>query len=103
MNINLDNIRKKFVDSGYPIPESFVEKLSAQLVNCVDGLRPNIAEWIDSKPFSDIWIRNKYCLNVVLKIRGNPTSPIAVANAILALNAYAENTANEHLLWQTRM
>ena len=78
-------------------------QISDKLLSCNDMLKPNITEWLESKPFSDIWVRDKYCLNAVLKIRGNPTSHLAVADAILALNAFAEDVSNEHLIWQKRM
>ena len=103
MNITVETIKSKLLEPQHCISDTVAEKLSAKLAKCVDSLKPNIAEWIGSKPFSDIWIRDKYCLNAVLKIRGNPTSPLAIADAILALNAYAENIANEHLIWQKRM
>ena len=103
MNITVETIKRKLSDPQYRICDNAAERISAQLVNCADILKPNIAEWINSKPFSDIWIHDKYCINAVLKIRGNPTSSLAIADAILALNAYAENTTNEHLIWQKRM
>lgn len=79
-----------------------VDKLLSKLMNVNEVLFPNIIEWVTYGQFSDIWIRDKYCLNAVLKIRGNPTSPLAIADAILALNAYAENDTNEHLIWQQK-
>ena len=103
MNVNLENINKKFFEADCDIAPNVTDKISEQLIKCVDILKPNISEWIESKPFSDIWVRDKYCLNAVLKIRGNPSSPLAIADAILALNAYAENAQNEHLIWQKRM
>ena len=72
-------------------------------MNCVEALQPNISEWLEGKPFSDIYIRDKYCLNMVLKIRGNPASVYDIARAILALNAYAEDEKREFLIWEKRM
>lgn len=103
MCITIEKVRLKLSNSSYGITSYVAEALYNRLVQCADILKPNIVEWLDSKPFSDIWIRDKYCLNAVLKIRGNPTSPFAVADAILSLDAYAVNEENEHMLWQRRM
>lgn len=88
--------------------ESFLSQdaaiqISEKLLTCSNMLKPNITEWLETKPFSDIWVRDKYCLNAVLKIRGNPTSLLAVADAILALDAFAKEVSKEHLIWQKRM
>lgn len=103
MNINLESIEKKLFEAEYGVTKNVAKKISVQLEKCVDSLKPNIVEWLETRPFSDIWIRDKYCLNAVLKIRGNPASAIAIADAILALNAYAVDSSNEHLIWQKRM
>ena len=103
MNITLENIKSRIIDGTQGISENIAERIARRLIRCSDALEVNIAEWLESKEFTDVWIRDKYCLNAVLKIRGNPKTPLDIADAILALNAYAENTANEHLIWQKRM
>ena len=101
--ISKNDIIRALMKNNFFINPNTAIQISEKLLACSDILKPNIAEWIESRPFSDIWIKDKYCLNAVLKIRGNPTSPLAIADAILALNSYAENTVNEHLIWQKRM
>ena len=103
MNSVFETIKRKLLESQHCISEPVAEKIASQLVCCDERLKLNIAEWIASKEFSDIWIRDKYCLNAVLKIRGNPSAPLSIVDAILALNAYAKSEANEHLIWQLRM
>ncbi len=103
MKLNSESIKNKLFESNFGLSESFAENMSQRLLDCDDVLKPNIAEWLEGKPFSDIYIHDKYCLNMILKIRGNPTSALDTAKAILALNNYAADKEKEYQLWQKRM
>ncbi len=74
--------------------------IHSQLNDVVTELKPNIVEWVSGEPISDIWI-GKYCVNAVMKIRGDDN----FVGAILALDRYAKNPTreNEARLWLTRM
>lgn len=102
-SISRKDIMEFLETNEFFINQNTAIQISDKLLTCDDTLKPNIVEWLKSKPFSDIWVRDKYCLNAVLKIRGNPTSPLAIADAILALDAFAKDISKEHLIWQKRM
>lgn len=75
------------------------EKTADQLLNCCDDLLINVSEWVNDEPITDIWIKDKYCVGAVLKIRND----YDVIDAILSLNLYAKDDSYETLLWRRRM
>lgn len=82
-------------DTFYQNGKSIAEKM----MNCEEVLIPNLMEWIYDKELSNIWIRDKYCIRAVLKIRNSNE----FVDAFLSLDAYAKDERNEFLLWQQRM
>lgn len=75
------------------------EKTADQLLNCCDDLLINVNEWVNDEPITDIWIKDKYCVGAVLKIRND----YDVIDAFLSLDQYARDDTNESLLWRKRM
>ncbi len=69
-----------------------------RLFNCEESLFTNVIEWLESKKYSDIWIKDKYCVGAVLKMRGDTD----FISAIIALDDYAKDESKEHTLWKTR-
>lgn len=74
------------------------EQLSERLINAEKKLIPNLLEWTEGRPLSDIYVRDKYCIGAVLKLRGSTD----FVSAFLALDSYAKDENNEPFLWQTR-
>lgn len=72
----------------------YTEKLMA----ADERLIPNLIEWAQNKPLSDIWINDKYCIGAVLKFRGDSD----FISAFMALNDYAADASNEKYLWRAR-
>ena len=45
--------------------------IASRLLNVGDLLQQNLLEWLENKQLSDIWINEKYCVEGVMRMRGN--------------------------------
>ena len=79
-SISRNDIVKFLLANESFLSQDAATQISEKLLTCSNILKPNITEWLKSKPFSDIWVRDKYCLNAVLKIRDN--------NGLIVENGY---------------
>lgn len=75
------------------------QQYANKLLNISKPLRPNVVQWLNNEPLQEILIRNKYTINAVLEIRNSND----FIDAILCLNEYANDEANECLIWQVRL
>lgn len=75
-----------------------VKKIVDRLLACDEILAPNILEWVENKPISDIWVRDKYCVNAVMEMRSSKD----FISAIIALDDYLKDESAEYALWQMR-
>ncbi len=98
-----DELLAKLKNKLAYLPESMAQKLAEKLVDCEAVLHTNLVEWAQDKPLSDVWIRDKYCMNAVLEIRGGGRSGLDVADAFLDLNEYVKNSDQEYRIWRIRM
>ena len=92
MTSRLENKIKK----QYNLPPAAVAGFARKLSDCCDELKQNLTEWLDEKPLSDIKIRDKYTINMVLNLHGNND----FISAFTALDAYAKNPTAEIRIWQ---
>lgn len=75
------------------------KRIVDRLFECDEILMPNILEWAENKPISDIWVRDKYCVNAVMKMRGCND----FISAVIALDDYLKDESTEFALWQMRV
>lgn len=69
-----------------------------RLLQCDERLFVNIKEWMENENYTDIWIRDKYCIGALLKMRRDND----FVSAIIALDEYAKDESKEFALWQVR-
>lgn len=69
-----------------------------RLLKCDERLFVNIKEWMENENYSDIWIRDKYCIGALLKMRRDND----FVSAIIVLDEYAKDESKEFALWQVR-
>lgn len=67
-----------------------------RLLLCEDFLFPNLAEWTNNMPVSDIWVNDKYCVGAVMKIRRDDD----FVAAFIALDDYAKSSDSEPEIWR---
>lgn len=96
--MNFDRIMNKVKDEYPYCNEKKQTECTERLMNINPRLYLNIEEWLEDKPFSDIWIRNKYCIRAVLQLRKDND----FIDAILALDEYSQNASYEYRLWRQR-
>ncbi len=69
--------------------------IANRLLKVNELLQQNLLEWIEDNPLSDIWINEKYCVEGVMKMRGNKD----FVSALISLDDYAKNVEKESVLW----
>lgn len=69
--------------------------IANRLLKVNELLQQNLLEWIEDNPLSDIWINEKYCVEGVMKMRGNKD----FVYALISLDDYAKNVEKESVLW----
>lgn len=79
------------------LDEKYVDQYARELLKNLDArLLPNLREWMDGKPVTDIWI-GKYCVNAIMSIRGDRN----FLSALCAMNTYLQNeAAGIALIWR---
>lgn len=99
MDVNIQElisvIRKRIpaMDEKYVVhyAEALLKNLDARLI-------PNLREWVDGKPITDIWI-GKYCVNAILSIRGDTD----FLSALEAMDTYLrDEEAGIALIWRAK-
>lgn len=93
-----EKIHRKVLQAKPYLPDEKAWQLTDRLLRADGRLAENLREWVEGKELSDIWIRDKYCIGAVLKIRRSND----FISAFLALDEYAKDEANEAGIWQTR-
>lgn len=89
-----DAIEKEFPSMEKAFCERYAKKVIAETDEC---LEENLNQWMRNEPLSEIWI-GKYCIGMVLSIRGNRN----FLDALDALNLYAlDPAAGERRIWRT--
>ncbi len=69
--------------------------IANRLLNVGDLLQQNLLEWLENKQLSDIWINEKYCVEGVMRMRGNKD----FVSALISLDDYAKDIEKENALW----
>lgn len=69
--------------------------IANRLLNVGNLLQQNLLEWIENKQLSDIWINEKYCVEGVMRMRGNKD----FVSALISLDDYAKDIKKENALW----
>lgn len=69
--------------------------IANRLLNVGDLLQQNLLEWLENKQLSDIWINEKYCVEGVMRMRGNKD----FVSALISLDDYAKDKEKENALW----
>lgn len=86
--------------SNEPPYSFFVESRRAyyasRMANCDEKLLPNLLQWLQNEPLTDIWIGEKYCIGAVMKIRESDD----FVQSFIALDDYARDTDFEYAIWQ---
>ena len=63
-----------------------------------DRLEQNLAEWMQEKPISDLWI-GKYCINAIMSLRGDED----FLDAFLTMSLYLrDEEAGVMRIWRTK-
>ena len=71
MDINVRDLVSVIRKRNPELDEKYVDHYAKELLkNLDDRLVPNLREWMDGKPVTDIWI-GKYSVNAVMSIRGD--------------------------------
>lgn len=81
------------------LPPAELQALAEKLLSLSPELLPNLSEWSCGLPLSDVPIRGKYTLRAALAIRRDSDVP----SALLALDAYARDPAQEFRLWRMKL
>lgn len=69
--------------------------IANRLLNVGNLLQQNLLEWLENKQLSDIWINEKYCVEGVMRMRGNKD----FVSALISLDDYAKDAEKENALW----
>ena len=88
------------IRSVYPAlsPEA-IENYAKRLMNAEEFLIQNLKEWLEEKDFTDIFVKDKYCLNMVMEL--NDTNDFITA--FTALDNYAKDDSAESGIWMVRI
>lgn len=71
--------------------------IANRLLHVGNLLQQNLLEWLENKQLSDIWINEKYCVEGVMRMRGNKD----FISALISLDDYARDTEKENALWNS--
>ena len=79
------------------VDDHYAELMANKIINEGDGrLEPNLREWINGEPISDLWI-GKYCINAIMKARDDND----FLDAFLAMSLYLKDeSAGVLKIWQ---
>ncbi len=102
-SINRAAVFRKILEAYPYADDRYIREKAKHICNCDSALITNISEWISGRPFSEVYIRGKYSLGMVLSIRGYDGTDSDFVEAFLALNDYAVNEINESGLWRARL
>jgi len=97
MDINVRDLVSVIRKRNPELDEKYVDHYAKELLkNLDDRLVPNLREWMDGKPVTDIWI-GKYSVNAVMSIRGDTD----FLSALEAMNTYLQDEeAGIALIWR---
>lgn len=93
-----EKIYKKITAERPALSADYADKLLDRILACNDKLAANVTEWVEDKELSDILINEKYCINSVLKIRGDND----FLSALIVLDDYLNDQTKEFAIWQPR-
>lgn len=69
---------------------------ASRAANCEEELLPNLLQWLNNEPLTDIYINEKYCIGAVMKIRRSDE----FMPSFIALDDYAKDPDSELSIWQ---
>ena len=92
---NKRKIFEKLLQTNPKISVFEANLIANRFLEVDDLLQQNLLEWMDNKPLSDIWVNEKYCVEVVMRMRGNKD----FASAVISLDDYAKGIEKENVLW----
>lgn len=97
MEVNLQDLVSVIRRRNPELDEKYVDQYAGDLLkNLDDRLLPNLREWMEGKPVTDIWI-GKYCVNAIMSIRGDSD----FLGALEAMNTYLQDEeAGIGLIWR---
>ena len=75
--------------------DAMCEYYASRLLRCEEVLLPNLLEWLNGKPLTEIWVHDKYCIGAVMKIRKSDD----FIHCFLALDDYAKDSGSESAIW----
>lgn len=67
------------------------EELAERLTTVDEKLRPNIREWLNDQPLSDVYVNDRYCVRSVMKMYGDKN----FVRAIILLDNYLKDSETE--------